>query len=87
MGSKEQDELDEAVVGNHISPQVSIVRRDENDNASISPSLHQVESADVPDFKPTRKLYIAFSTLSVITLMVAMDGTSLSVALPVRLLR
>ena len=61
------------------------------------PSLHQVQSAHslhlqqsagippVPeaDFRPTTRLYLAFGTLAVITLMVALDGTSLSVALPV----
>ena len=35
------------------------------------------------DFKPSKRLYVAFLTLAVITLMVALDGTSLSVALPV----
>lgn len=35
------------------------------------------------DFKPSKRLYVAFMTLAVITLMVALDGTSLSVALPV----
>ncbi|KAL8814448.1 MAG: hypothetical protein Q9223_006326 [Gallowayella weberi] len=39
----------------------------------------------VPDFmwKPTPRLYLAFMTLAVITMMVALDGTSLSVALPI----
>ena len=39
----------------------------------------------VPDilWKPSRRLYLAFLTLAVITMMVALDGTSLSVALPV----
>ena len=51
-------------------------------------SLKQVKSAGIPpvpdaDFKPTARLYLAFGTLAVITLMVALDGTSLSVALPV----
>ena len=51
-------------------------------------SLQQVKSAGIPPvpeakFKPTIKLYLAFGTLAVITLMVALDGTSLSVALPV----
>ena len=36
-----------------------------------------------PEFKPSKRLYVAFLTLAVITLMVALDGTSLSVALPV----
>ena len=35
------------------------------------------------DFKPSSRLYLAFLTLAIITLMVALDGTSLSVALPV----
>lgn len=51
-------------------------------------SLQQVKSAGIPpvpeaEFKPTTRLYLAFGTLAVITLMVALDGTSLSVALPV----
>lgn len=51
-------------------------------------SLQQVTSAGIPptpeaEFKPTTRLYLAFGTLAVITLMVALDGTSLSVALPV----
>ena len=36
-----------------------------------------------PDFKPSLRLYLAFLTLAVITMAVALDGTSLSVALPV----
>lgn len=36
-----------------------------------------------PEWKPSTRLYVAFLTLAVITLMVALDGTSLSVALPV----
>ena len=35
------------------------------------------------DFKPSLRLYLAFLTLAVITMAVALDGTSLSVALPV----
>ena len=68
-----------------------------NENAqdlSMEQSLHQVQSAHFPhtgpippileaEFKPTARLYLAFGTLAVITLMVALDGTSLSVALPV----
>ena len=51
-------------------------------------SLHLQQSAGIPpvpeaDFRPTTRLYLAFGTLAVITLMVALDGTSLSVALPV----
>lgn len=43
----------------------------------------QARRAESPDFKPSTRLYLAFLTLAVITLAVALDGTSLSVALPV----
>ncbi|KAL8822773.1 MAG: hypothetical protein Q9191_006497 [Dirinaria sp. TL-2023a] len=36
-----------------------------------------------PQFKPSPRLYLAFVALAVITLAVALDGTSLSVALPI----
>lgn len=51
-----------------------------------SNSIRQIQSAGLSaaDFKPSARLYVAFLTLAVITLMVALDGTSLSVALPVR---
>ena len=39
-----------------------------------------------PEFKPSTRLYLAFLTLAVITMAVALDGTSLSVALPVSFL-
>ena len=43
-----------------------------------------VKASDtIAEFKPSKSLYIVFATLSVITLMVALDGTSVSVALPV----
>lgn len=56
--------------------------------STSSYSLQQVKSAGIPpvpeaEFKPTTRLFLAFGTLAVITLMVALDGTSLSVALPV----
>jgi hypothetical protein len=35
------------------------------------------------DFRPGTRLWLAFMTLAVVTLMVALDGTSISVALPV----
>ncbi|KAL8704544.1 MAG: hypothetical protein Q9201_002279 [Fulgogasparrea decipioides] len=35
------------------------------------------------EWKPSIRLYLAFLTLAVITMMVALDGTSLSVALPI----
>lgn len=47
---------------------------------SINPGTKEDFAAD---FKPSIGLYVAFLTLAVITLMVALDGTSISVALPV----
>ncbi|KAL8687737.1 MAG: hypothetical protein Q9218_006178 [Villophora microphyllina] len=41
------------------------------------------EEGPETEWKPSVRLYLAFSTLAVITMMVALDGTSLSVALPV----
>lgn len=73
-----------------LNPQVNMQHRHDDDNVSLvssHSSLQQVKSTGVPEaeFKPSKKLYVAFATLAVITLMVALDGTSLSVALPVRL--
>ncbi|KAG8527144.1 uncharacterized protein KY384_008573 [Bacidia gigantensis] len=43
----------------------------------------QLTGVAAEDFKPSKRLYLAFLTLAVMTLMVALDGTSLSVALPI----
>lgn len=90
MLSKSEVTPGETPDGTFITPPspVANLNRNEEDNESTDSSLHQVKSAGVPEseFKPSRKLYVAFATLSVITLMVALDGTSLSVALPVRAL-
>lgn len=57
--------------------------------STVISSLHDVESESketrppAPGFKPSLRLYLAFLTLAVITMAVALDGTSLSVALPV----
>lgn len=73
-----------------------VEEHEKDQNLTTEPSLHpvksyslqQVQSAGIPpvpeaEFKPTIRLVLAFGTLAVITLMVALDGTSLSVALPV----
>ena len=52
---------------------------------SSSSSTKDMEAAkdnNVPEFNPSRRFYLAFLALAVLTLMVALDGTSLSVALP-----
>ncbi|KAI9748058.1 MAG: hypothetical protein M4579_007323 [Chaenotheca gracillima] len=41
------------------------------------------EKITVPKFNPGWRFYVAFSTLSVVTLAAALDATSLSVALPI----
>ncbi len=69
-----------------IPPSVNLSSESEKHNASanssavISDARPALESAE---WKPSKRLYVAFLTLAVITLMVALDGTSLSVALPV----
>jgi hypothetical protein len=41
--------------------------------------------ADSIEFNPDYRFYLAFSSLAVLAMMVALDGTAVSVALPVRL--
>lgn len=53
-----------------------------SDSTSLQ-STQEVDKKDVIEFKPTRGFYLAFVALATLTLMVALDGTSLSVALPV----
>jgi hypothetical protein len=55
-----------------------------SDAASRSPAP-SLDGPDETTFKPGHRFYLAFGTLSILTLMVALDGTSISVALPVRL--
>ena len=57
-------------------------------NATSTKSLSDdkaapVQEHEVASFKPGRGFYLAFLSLTVFTLMVALDGTSLSVVLPV----
>lgn len=54
------------------------------DKGIETPPPDKKQATALPEWKPSKKLYVAFLTLAVITLMVALDGTSLSVALPVR---
>jgi MFS family permease len=46
-------------------------------------SLSSKSSAAASEFKPNYRFYLAFLTLSTITLAAALDATSLSVALPI----
>lgn len=53
------------------------------DSASLKSSQEVEKTGDGLEFKPNRGFYLAFAALATLTLMVALDGTSLSVALPV----
>ena len=52
-------------------------------SSSVQAADEKSSTNESVEFKPSKRLYVAFLTLAVITLMVALDGTSLSVALPV----
>ena len=56
-----------------------------NGHQNLSPSLALSEksNASLPTFNPGWRFYLAFITLSVITLTAALDATMLSVALPI----
>ncbi len=64
----------------YVPPTIPMDKEQGGDSETPS-SIH--EDAKIPEFKPSARVYLAFLTLAVITLMVALDGTSLSVALPV----
>jgi predicted MFS family arabinose efflux permease len=69
------------------NPNMEVEKDVRDGGRSVSPSpasSMSKESADsAVDFKPTARLYLVFSALAVLTLMVALDGTSISVALPI----
>jgi hypothetical protein len=52
-------------------------------NNSSSTQLSSVNQERHNDFHPGTRLWLAFMTISVLGLMVALDGSSISVALPV----
>jgi MFS family permease len=52
-------------------------------SSSSSSSLSEQRKNDGAPFKPSARFLLAFASLAVLTLMVALDGTSISVALPV----
>ena len=64
-------------IENHVETTVTF-----HSPASTSPSPSVKDDA-VASFQPTWWIYLAISTLSVLTFMVALDATSLAVALPV----
>ena len=57
----------------------------ENDTKTKLPTALGVASPSPPDnFNPGWRFYTSFTSLCIITLAVALDATSLSVALPVK---
>ena len=53
---------------------------DEHESDTVNAS-----SKDVTKFNPGKRFYLAYSSLAVLVMMVALDGSSVSVALPARL--
>lgn len=61
----------------------SVITMRNNSVVGIIGDRSAAEESQLDPWKPSRRLYLAFMTLAVITMVVALDGTSLSVALPV----
>lgn len=57
------------------------------DSTTNLPSPPEDKPPPLPAFNPGWRFYVCFSALFVISLMAALDATSLSVALPVSFLR
>lgn len=83
-------DLDEKASSTPTSPPAATQPTDPISSSSSSSSTHSAEhppkqdasTAGAAPFKPTLRLVLAFVALAVLTLMVALDGTSISVALP-----
>ncbi|KIV91704.1 hypothetical protein PV10_06217 [Exophiala mesophila] len=60
-------------------------QQDETQNSSSASSNRDTKEETSPtvEFKPSMQFIMAFAALAVLTLMVALDGTSISVALPI----
>jgi hypothetical protein len=58
-------------------------RGDGPKTSNPSPAWSIAKETDAADFKPSLRVWLAFLILCVLTLMAALDGTSISVALPV----
>ncbi|KAL8968053.1 MAG: hypothetical protein Q9197_005084 [Variospora fuerteventurae] len=61
----------------------SVITMRNNSVVGIIGDRSAAEESQLDPWKPSLRLYLAFMTLAVITMVVALDGTSLSVALPV----
>lgn len=63
---------------------------EDNVGTAAAPDEHESDtinasSKDVTKFNPGKRFYLAYSSLAVLVMMVALDGSSVSVALPARL--
>ena len=61
-------------------PAASVKPETSNSDSTAAPQKRKIQPAQ---YKPGLWLYLAFSTLAILTIMVALDATALSVALPV----
>lgn len=66
-----------------LADEKEVQGRGGQDSPSPPASISKESASSVTEFKPSLRLYLAFGTLCVLTLMVALDGTSISVALPI----
>lgn len=58
------------------------LKGDQNHRSTSTVGDSATKSQDAP-YRPGKWLYLAFATLAILTIMVALDATALSVALPV----
>ena len=65
-----------------LAPALPVVSRQSAADSPDSSSLSENKKDEAQAWKPTTRLVLAFASLCVLTLMVALDGTSISVALP-----
>src|SRR5271156_445178 len=72
---------------NRTSPVIAVPQQLNGDLEQTPPLSSNSSIADEktspPEFHPNTRFYLAFAALAVLTLMVALDGTSISVALPI----
>src|SRR5271156_6388755 len=72
---------------NRTSPVIAVPQQLNGDLEQTPPLSSNSSIADEktspPEFEPNTRFYLAFAALAVLTLMVALDGTSISVALPI----
>ncbi|KAI4143188.1 MAG: hypothetical protein L6R39_004666 [Caloplaca ligustica] len=61
----------------------SVITTRNNSVVGIIGDPSAAEENQLDQWKPSLRLYLAFMTLAIITMVVALDGTSLSVALPI----